>query len=74
MKPILSHRVISFLPLQAPLLTLFDFITAQQRPFRVTFKTDVDEEVTGATAIVNEQVIHPGGIIGFHLNYALQDC
>lgn len=49
-------------------------ICTQQRPFRVTFKTDVDEEVTGATAIVNEQVIHPGGIIGFHLNYALQDC
>ncbi|XP_059088780.1 uncharacterized protein LOC131884901 [Tigriopus californicus] len=49
-------------------------ICTQQRPFRVHFKTDADEVTTGATADMNEQMIHPGGIIGFHLNYALQDC
>ncbi|TRY61395.1 hypothetical protein TCAL_13401 [Tigriopus californicus] len=48
---------------------------SQQRPFRVIFKTDADE-VTGAIAGANEneQEAFPGGIIGFHLNYALQDC
>ncbi|XP_059089365.1 uncharacterized protein LOC131885355 [Tigriopus californicus] len=50
-------------------------ICTQQRPFRVIFKTDADE-VTGAIAGANEneQEAFPGGIIGFHLNYALQDC
>ncbi|TRY61834.1 hypothetical protein TCAL_13320 [Tigriopus californicus] len=53
---------------------MFD-IKAQTRPFRVLFKTDADEMTERITAVVaNEQAGFPGGIIGFHLNYALQDC
>eukprot|EP00094_Tigriopus_californicus_P014318 TCALIF_13883-PA protein Name:"Protein of unknown function" AED:0.24 eAED:0.24 QI:0/1/0.33/1/1/1/3/0/153 len=50
-------------------------ICSAQKPFRVVFKTDSDEVLgTGADPIVSEQNLSPGGIIGFHLNYALQDC
>ncbi|XP_059088965.1 uncharacterized protein LOC131885059 [Tigriopus californicus] len=50
-------------------------ICTQTRPFRVLFKTDADEMTERITAVVaNEQAGFPGGIIGFHLNYALQDC
>lgn len=55
----------------------FALIAAQQRPFRVIFKTDANEATTG-NANTNEDTTElaepPGGIIGFHLNYALQDC
>eukprot|EP00094_Tigriopus_californicus_P013763 TCALIF_13319-PA protein Name:"Protein of unknown function" AED:0.29 eAED:0.29 QI:0/0.16/0/0.42/1/1/7/0/276 len=50
-------------------------ICTQQRPFRVIFKTDGDEDAIGiSSATANEQGQLPGGIIGFHLNFALQDC
>ncbi|TRY61925.1 hypothetical protein TCAL_16251 [Tigriopus californicus] len=50
-------------------------VSAQQRPFRVIFKTDGDEDAIGiSSATANEQGQLPGGIIGFHLNFALQDC
>ncbi|XP_059089368.1 uncharacterized protein LOC131885357 [Tigriopus californicus] len=49
-------------------------ICTQQRPFRVHFKTDADEVTLATAANMNDQGVHPGGIIGFHLNYALQDC
>lgn len=48
-------------------------ICTQQKPFRVFFKTDADEELNGA-ANTGEQADTPAGIIGFYLNYALQDC
>lgn len=50
-------------------------ICSQTRPFRVFFKTDANERTTGLSSVAgNEQAMFPGGIIGFHLNYALQDC
>ncbi|TRY61558.1 hypothetical protein TCAL_16298, partial [Tigriopus californicus] len=51
-----------------------DTSCTQQRPFRVHFKTDADEVTLATAANMNDQGVHPGGIIGFHLNYALQDC
>ncbi|TRY62048.1 hypothetical protein TCAL_13257, partial [Tigriopus californicus] len=49
--------------------------TSAQTPFRVLFKTDSDEDLTATTdSSTSEQVDGPGGIIGFYLNYALQDC
>ncbi|XP_059084969.1 uncharacterized protein LOC131881983 [Tigriopus californicus] len=48
-------------------------ICTQQRPFRIIFKTDADELLVGDAA-TNEQKLFPGGIIGFHLDYAQQDC
>ncbi|XP_059089881.1 uncharacterized protein LOC131885754 [Tigriopus californicus] len=50
-------------------------ICSAQKPFRVVFKTDSDEALgAGTDAIASEQKESPAGIIGFHLNYALQDC
>ncbi|XP_059088333.1 uncharacterized protein LOC131884531 [Tigriopus californicus] len=50
-------------------------ICTAQTPFRVLFKTDSDEDLTATTdSSTSEQVDGPGGIIGFYLNYALQDC
>ncbi|XP_059078272.1 uncharacterized protein LOC131876798 isoform X2 [Tigriopus californicus] len=52
-------------------------ICTQQRPFRMIFKTDADESTIGGTmndVHTNELAKFPGGIIGFHLHYALQDC
>ncbi|TRY61845.1 hypothetical protein TCAL_01495, partial [Tigriopus californicus] len=52
------------------------FFSASQKPFRISFKTDADEKTLAATndAELNEQSVAPGGIIGFNLNWALQDC
>ncbi|TRY74955.1 hypothetical protein TCAL_08661, partial [Tigriopus californicus] len=50
-------------------------IVTQQRPFRMIFKTDADESTIGDMEDLvdtNELAKFPGGIIGFHLNYALQ--
>ncbi|XP_059088177.1 uncharacterized protein LOC131884423 [Tigriopus californicus] len=51
-------------------------ICSSQKPFRISFKTDADEKTLAATndAELNEQSVAPGGIIGFNLNWALQDC
>ncbi|TRY61752.1 hypothetical protein TCAL_11241, partial [Tigriopus californicus] len=49
-------------------------ICTQQRPFRVIFKTDADEMTGAASPETNEAEGFPGGIIGFLLNFALQDC
>eukprot|EP00094_Tigriopus_californicus_P001497 TCALIF_01452-PA protein Name:"Protein of unknown function" AED:0.07 eAED:0.07 QI:0/0.85/0.93/0.93/0.71/0.8/15/58/393 len=51
-------------------------ICTSQRPFQITFKTD-DTELTLAAVNMpemNEQSGSPGGITGFNLNWALQDC
>eukprot|EP00094_Tigriopus_californicus_P010203 TCALIF_09842-PA protein Name:"Protein of unknown function" AED:0.06 eAED:0.06 QI:153/0.8/1/1/0.2/0.33/6/86/131 len=55
-------------------------ICTQQRPFRMTFKTDPDE-VTQMTqtaaqnaAKSNELNRVPGGIVGFNLRWTLQSC
>ena len=50
------------------------YCLAQQRPFRVTFKTDDNEQTTGTVTTTNEQEMGPGGIIGFSLNYIQQAC
>ena len=47
-------------------------VCTQSRPFRMSFKTDIDEVNTDATANmanVNEQSVAPAGIIGFSLNW-----
>ena len=52
------------------------WISGQAIPFRIEFKTDADEQ-TGAPAddaMVNEQAMTPGGIIGFSINYMQQAC
>lgn len=50
-------------------------ICSETRPFRVVFNTDSDEDTrVDGSAKKNEQAKFPGGIIGFHLHYALQDC
>jgi len=41
-------------------------------PFVIGVYTDADEVTTGTVGTANEQDTTPGGIIGFHLNYALQ--
>ena len=57
--------------------SLFFLFVATQRPFIIHFKTDEDEVTQDPTtngAKANEQAKVPGGIVGFYLNYALQDC
>ncbi|TRY74498.1 hypothetical protein TCAL_12450 [Tigriopus californicus] len=56
-------------------------VCTQQRPFRMTFKTDEDEvtqsPATGAppnSAPTNELNRVPGGIVGFNLRWTLQAC
>ncbi|XP_059079506.1 uncharacterized protein LOC131877755 isoform X2 [Tigriopus californicus] len=52
-------------------------ICTQRTPFRIDFKTDADEMVTGTMtnmAMNNEQAGFPGGIVGFNLNWALVSC
>ncbi|TRY61781.1 hypothetical protein TCAL_16302 [Tigriopus californicus] len=46
------------------------------QPFRVVFKTDSDEVLGDGSddAEMSEQAMAPAGIVGFYLNYALQDC
>ena len=56
---------------------MFFLFVATQRPFIIHFKTDEDEVTQDPTtngAKANEQAKVPGGIVGFYLNYALQDC
>lgn len=48
-------------------------------PYRIVFKTDADEVAAPVTdgvdeAEVNEQGELPGGIVGFNLNFAQQNC
>ena len=47
---------------------------AQTRPYQVQFKTDADEVIGAAAEATNEQDGPPGGIVGFALRYAHQDC
>ena len=50
---------------------------AQATPFRITFVSDANELTTGMANTnynTNEQIVHPGGIIGFSLNYVQQSC
>ncbi len=56
------------------------FVSANVRPFAITFRTD-GEEVTTAGVIPGvsddsntEEAQAPGGIIGFHLNYLQKAC
>eukprot|EP00095_Tigriopus_kingsejongensis_P002472 maker-scaffold326_size205590-snap-gene-0.13 protein:Tk02472 transcript:maker-scaffold326_size205590-snap-gene-0.13-mRNA-1 annotation:"hypothetical protein DAPPUDRAFT_101194" len=52
-------------------------ICTQQRPFRMTFKTDENErtfEAGSNNANVNELNRVPGGIVGFNLEWNLQPC
>ena len=49
-------------------------IPARTVPFRVTFKTDSNEETSGEEADTNEQDFYPGGIIGFSLDWAQVEC
>ena len=55
--------------------SLFD--TARTKPFKITFKTDENEvQATSADAMAtkNEEQEVPGGIVGFQLDWMLQDC
>lgn len=53
-------------------------ICSQRRPFRMVFKTDEDEFVAPQPTIVKAQESEtaqiPGGIVGFHLAWSLQEC
>ncbi|TRY75391.1 hypothetical protein TCAL_15627 [Tigriopus californicus] len=55
-------------------------VCTQQRPFRMTFKTDADEVTLTSTsaapnsAASNELSRIPGGIVGFNLRWTLQAC
>ncbi|XP_059089013.1 uncharacterized protein LOC131885091 isoform X2 [Tigriopus californicus] len=51
-------------------------ICSGRKPFRVVFKTDSDEVLGDGSddAEMSEQAMAPAGIVGFYLNYALQDC
>ena len=59
-----------------PLLTLDIFITARSTPFVVGFVTDANEVVldTGGDATTDEEILAPGGIIGFRLDYEIRAC
>ena len=48
------------------------FITARITPFVIGVYTDNNEANTGTDSTTNELDLIPGGIVGFHLNYALQ--
>ena len=52
-------------------------VSAQVRPFRISFKTDADEIATNDGINQNknnEQNGAPGGITGFRLSYVQNDC
>ena len=56
-------------------------LSAQKVPFVVQFRTDQNEELsddapatTAATAVNNELVEWPAGIVGFSLDYVQNDC
>ena len=52
-------------------------LAGQTRPFKIEFKADEDEVTSGAGTDMprqSELSDFPAGIIGFHLNYLLQDC
>ena len=52
-------------------------LAGQTRPFKIEFKSDADEVAITANADMpqkSELSQIPGGIVGFHLNYVLQDC
>ena len=56
------------------LTEFFLLLPAQQPPFRVSFQSDADEVAGGATAILSEIAVAPGGIVGFSLDYTQLDC
>ena len=52
-------------------------VLAVSRPFRIQFKTDANELPTtaaGTDATDAEQMVAPGGIVGFNLNFVQQSC
>ena len=53
---------------------LLFFISAQRVPFRVQFVTDSTEAIGAAAANTNELDQHPGGIVGFSLNFVQNNC
>ena len=50
-------------------------ISARSTPFVIGFTTDASELVTTGTASnVNEEILAPGGITGFRLDYEVRAC